>query len=163
VVIVGYGRVGRAIGKLLDGQGVPHVAIERRPGRVARLRAEGAAVFHGDAGQIEILERLGLGRAAALAVTMDDAAAVRRLVEAVHRTWPELRILARVHDEAHAQELLAAGADHVTPEATEASLQLGEAVLVALGIPEEAARRLVDDEREAARGRLYRSGVARAA
>jgi CPA2 family monovalent cation:H+ antiporter-2 len=151
VVIVGYGRVGRAVGALLDSQQIAHVAIDARPDRVARLRNEGAIVFQGDAAQHAILSRLGIDRAAALVVTMDDPSIARRVVEAAHRDWPHLPIYARVRDDVHARELLAAGATRVTPETTEASLQLAEGVLIGAGVPDDAAREIIAEAREVSR------------
>jgi monovalent cation:proton antiporter-2 (CPA2) family protein len=148
VVIVGYGRVGRAVGALLDSQRIVHVAIDARPIRVASLRREGAVVFQGDAAQHDILARLGIERAAALVVTMDDPETARRVVATAHHDWPSLPIYARVRDDLHARELVAAGATHVTPETTEASLQLGEAVLIGAGVPNEAAREIIAEARE---------------
>jgi CPA2 family monovalent cation:H+ antiporter-2 len=156
VVVVGYGRVGRAVGALLDRQSVPHVAIEARADRVAALAREGIAVFQGDAARNEILERLGIARAAALVVTMDDPALAARVVAAARKNHPGLPIHARVRDDEHALELLAAGATDVVPETTEASLQLGEAVLIGVGVPEDAARDLVADQRALARAALER-------
>ncbi|MBY0339507.1 MAG: cation:proton antiporter [Acetobacteraceae bacterium] len=151
VIIAGYGRVGRAVGEMLDTQRVPHIAVESRIGRVARLRRDGAAVFYGDASQAEMLARLGAARAAALVLTMDDPERARSVAEAARRSWPRLPIHARARDEAHARALLEAGATHVVPEAAEASLQLGEGVLVEIGVPDDAARALVAERREALR------------
>jgi CPA2 family monovalent cation:H+ antiporter-2 len=153
VIIVGYGRVGRAIGELLDRQRIAHAAIDARPDRVAALRRQGVAVFQGDARQHEFLNHLGLGRAAALVVTMDDPALVRGVVATARADVPGLPIYARARDHEDAALLTAAGATQVIPEALEASLQLGEAVLTGTGVPEEAARAIVAEAREVARGR----------
>ena len=72
VLVVGYGRVGQSIGRLLDSQQIPHVAVDANAGHVARLRSEGVAIYHGDARQFEILARLGVRYATALVVTIDD-------------------------------------------------------------------------------------------
>ena len=51
------------------------------------------------------------------------------------RAWcPDLTIVARARDPAHAAELYKAGATDAVPETLESSLQLSEAVLVDLGI-----------------------------
>lgn len=147
VIIVGYGRVGRLVGEVLDGQRVPHVALDRDAARVAALRRQGAAVWYGEATQVEILARLGAARAALLVVTVNDAAQARALVAAARQGFPRLPILARVRDEAHARELCAAGASDVVPEVREAALLLGEAALLRLGVPEEAARAVVAERR----------------
>lgn len=154
VVIVGYGRVGRVIGSLLDGQKMAYVAIDRRPDRVAQCRSDGIAIHYGDASHHEMLARLGADRAAALVITMDNPHAVSAVAAAARKDWPGLPIYARGRDEAHARELIALGAAHVTPETLEASFQLGEAVLGGLGVPPDAARGLVSEQRDAARDRL---------
>ncbi|MBG0796585.1 cation:proton antiporter [Methylocystis sp. L43] len=147
VIVVGYGRVGREIGALLDNQEIAHVAIDLDARRVAGLRAQGFSIYHGDARQYEILSRLGVEQAAALVVTMDDAKTTLQTVKAAHRDWPDLPIFARVRDEAHANALLKAGAKSVILEAREAALQLGETVLVGVGLPESVARDLVAERR----------------
>ena len=48
--------------------------------------------------------------------------------------FPELPIIARARDAAHAAELYKAGVTDAIPEALEASLQLSEAALVDLGV-----------------------------
>lgn len=154
VIIAGYGRVGRMVGELLDAQRLPHVALDRDIARVRRCRGEGAAVFYGDAAQVELLARLGAARAAALVITMDRPDAALAVVAAARQQWPELPIYARVRDAAHARALLAAGATRVVLEVTEASLQLGEAALAAAGVPDEAARALIAERREALRSGL---------
>jgi len=154
VIIAGYGRVGRAVGELLDTQRVPHLAIDRRTGRVARLRREGAAVFYGDAAKPEMLARLGADTAAALVITMDNAEQALEVTRTAHRTWPGLPIHARVRDTAHARALLEAGATHVVLETLEAGLQMGEALLVEVGVPDDTARALIAEQREAMRAGL---------
>ncbi len=151
VIIAGYGRVGRAVGEILDAQRIPHVAVDTNSARVRRLRKEGATPFFGDAAQEEMLALLGAGRAAALVVTMDQPATALKVVRAARAAWPRLPIHARVHDEAHGRTLLEAGASAVAPEVTEASLQLGEGLLTALGVPEAAARAAIAERRDAVR------------
>jgi CPA2 family monovalent cation:H+ antiporter-2 len=125
------------------------VALDIDAGLVARFRAAGASVFFGDASRPDMLRKLGVERAAALVVTMDSPTAAERVVAVARRHWPELAICARAHDVDHAMRLIASGASHVVPEATEASLQLGELVLMAAGVPEPAARHVVEARRQA--------------
>lgn len=148
VIIAGYGRVGQMIGSMIGAEGVPHVAVDADSGLVAKLRREGAGVYFGDASRPEMLHRLGIDKASAMVVTMDSAAAAERIVAAVRLEQPNLPILARARDTAHALRLVAAGATKVVPETVEASLQLSESVLVVgAGLPEEAARLTVETRR----------------
>ena len=68
-------------------------------------------------------------------------------MKAVSRSWPQLPILARARDPEHTHRLEACGTSGSVPEITEANLQLGEQLLVAIGIAEEAARSIVAEQR----------------
>ncbi|MFM1813358.1 MAG: hypothetical protein RLZ98_53 [Pseudomonadota bacterium] len=148
VVIVGYGRVGRMLGSVLDAQGIAHVAIDNDPELVRPLHAQGACIHFGDARQPQILRRLGMERAAALVVTMNQPDANERVTSAARKMFPELAIYARARDATQATRLFESGASHVVPETIEASLQLSELVLIACGMPDEAASRLVETRRQ---------------
>jgi CPA2 family monovalent cation:H+ antiporter-2 len=147
VVIVGYGRIGRVLGELLASAGQATVALDLDAPAVAACRRRGEEVYYGDARHTEILARLGAERAAALVVTMDDAQAVRAVVRTAREAWPSLPVYARARDAAHAAELAALGAERVTPEALEASLDLAQAVLAGVGVGEDAARLIVEARR----------------
>ena len=147
VIVAGYGRVGQVIGSILDDQELPHVGLDTDAGLVAGFRADGGCVFYGDASRPEMLRKFGAGRAAALVVTMDSPAAAEHVAAAARRHWPELAIYARARDRDHANRLIAKGANHVIPETMEASLQLGEMVLTGVGVPEQAARRVIEMRR----------------
>ncbi len=148
VVIAGFGRVGRLLADVLARQGSTFVAIEHDARLVAQARAEGLPVYFGNASHPELLRRLGTAHAAAIVITMDRASIARRTVQAVRRECPALPIFARSRDEAHAEELLAAGATEVVPETLEAGLQLATYALLASGLPDRDADAIVDVERQ---------------
>ncbi|PLX77725.1 MAG: potassium transporter [Azoarcus sp.] len=148
VIIAGYGRVGQMVGQLLAEQGVPHLAIESDAKLVARQRKDGVPVIYGDASRPELLRRLRLDRAQAVVLTMDHVAAAIHAVKGVRQTMPHIRIIARARDEKHALALREAGASSVVPETLESSLKLAGSVLETLGVPSDAAARLLEQERE---------------
>lgn len=135
VVLVGYGRVGRLVGGMLERHGVPYLAIDTDADEVARHRLQGRAVHFGDAGNIELIRHLDLGRARALVVTMDNPDLAARVVQLARADHPDLQIIARARDARHAAELYRAGVSDAVPETIESSLQLSEAVLVDIGVP----------------------------
>ncbi|MGI9423198.1 MAG: cation:proton antiporter [Hyphomicrobiaceae bacterium] len=147
VVIVGYGRVGQMLGTLLTAQELPHIGIDNDTVLVARYRAAGSGVFYGDASQPDILRKVGTATAAALVVTLDSPHVAEQIVDVARRHWPDLIIYARARDRAHAVRLITHGATHAIPETIEASLQLGEMVLMGLGVPDQAARQIIEDRR----------------
>jgi CPA2 family monovalent cation:H+ antiporter-2 len=91
-------------------------------------------VIFGDVARPELVDRLNLGHASALILTMNDPVLTVRLTRRVRAWCPNLTIVARARDAQHAAELYKAGATDAVPETLESSLQLSEAVLVDLGI-----------------------------
>ncbi len=147
MVIVGYGRTGHLLAELLDRQQIAHVALDLDAQRVTQLRAQGAPVFLGDASRPAILARAKLDQAVALIVSMDDADAAERVLRTARQLAPDLPILARARDHAHAARLTELGATTVVPEVLESGLHLGQLVLQYIGLPPEAARELIDEQR----------------
>ena len=89
------------------------------------------------------------------AIVAEDEALLRNaLVEQLHLTWPQLRIVARARDAVHAMDLMEDGVHHVQRELFESSLRSGRAVLEALDFDPFHARTLADDFRRYSEGFL---------
>jgi CPA2 family monovalent cation:H+ antiporter-2 len=134
VVIIGFGRVGRLVADMLKTHGRSYVAVDSSIDTVAACRREGFPVIFGDVARPELIDRLNLGHASALVLTMDDPVLSVRLTKKVRAWCPGLTIVARARDARHAADLYKAGVTDAVPETLESSLQLSEAVLVDLGI-----------------------------
>jgi CPA2 family monovalent cation:H+ antiporter-2 len=134
-VIFGFGRVGQMVAAMLTEHGRPYLAVESDIDTVMAAREAGFHVLFGDVSRGELVDKLQLGHAAALVLTMDDPVLVARLARRVRGSWPDLAIIARARDTAHAAQLYKAGVTDAVPETVEASLQLSEAVLVDIGLP----------------------------
>lgn len=134
VVVIGFGRVGRLVADMLTNHGRAYIAVDSNIDNVAAARRAGIPILFGDVSRPELMDRLHLGRATALVLTMDDPVLTVRLTKKVRAWCPGLTIVARARDAGHAAELYRAGATDAVPETLEASLQLSEAVLVELGI-----------------------------
>jgi CPA2 family monovalent cation:H+ antiporter-2 len=133
-VIVGYGRVGKLVAEMMALHDREFVAVDSDVDIVAAARREGVPAIFGDASRPGFLDRLNLGHASALILTMDDPVQTVRLVKKVRGWCPELTIVARARDAEHAAELYQVGVTDAVPETLESSLQLSEAVLVDLGM-----------------------------
>ncbi|MFA6218253.1 MAG: cation:proton antiporter [Erythrobacter sp.] len=134
VIIVGAGRVGLLVAQMLGTHGKPYVALDSDPDLIEQAKRQGFRATYGDAARGDAMSRLGVDRAAAVVLTMDEPVLVQRLVGKLRKEHPELRIVCRARDVEHAAELYRAGASHAVPETLEASLQLSEAVLVDIGV-----------------------------
>jgi len=134
-VIFGFGRVGQMVADMLIAHDKPYLAVDSDVDGVRRARKAGYNILFGDVRRPELEERLGLGHAAALVLTMDDPVLIARLAKRVRARVPDLPIIARARDTGHAAQLYRAGVTDAVPETLEASLQLAEAVLVDIGAP----------------------------
>lgn len=134
VVVLGFGRVGRMIAEMLDTHNVDYVAVDSDIDTVSHSRKDGFPVVYGDASHREMIERLRLGRPSAFILTMDNPVLANRLARMLREAFPDLPIVARARDTAHAAKLYRAGVTDAVPETLEASLQLSEAALVDLGV-----------------------------
>ncbi|WP_309660676.1 cation:proton antiporter [Sphingomonas sp.] len=133
-VIFGFGRVGQMVATMLAEHKRTYLAVESDIDAVMAAREAGFHVLFGDVARGELVDKLHLGHAAALVLTMDDPVLVARLARRVRKSWPNLAIIARARDTAHAAMLYKAGVTDAVPETVEASLQLSEAVLVDIGL-----------------------------
>lgn len=147
VIIAGFGRVGQSVVKTLSAAGIPYVAVEFEPTRVAEARAQGLSVYYGDASRVEVLEALGADRARAAVIILDNATAAERVVNLLHRRFPNLNIFVRARDNAHKRRLTTAGASGIVHETYELSLQLGETVLRGFGTPDDQIQEIIRDHR----------------
>lgn len=133
-VVIGFGRVGRMVADMLKVHNQPFIAVEADIDTVMAARREGYPIIFGDVARPELVDRLNLGRANALILTMDDPVLTVRLTERVRAWVPNLTIVARARDVDHAAELYRVGVTDAVPETLESSLQLSEAVLTDMGI-----------------------------
>lgn len=147
VIIAGYGRVGKTIAGVLNGENFQYIAIDRDPAIVKSARAQGRPVRLGDASMLPILRDAGLDRASAVVVTIADEEATAELTAELKRIAAGVPIFARARNRGHAQLLLDRGATKAVPETTEGSLRLAELLLIESGIEEETASRRIELQR----------------
>ncbi|MBP6382176.1 MAG: Kef family K(+) transporter [Pseudomonadales bacterium] len=105
VLIVGYGRVGRRIGKALATAGIPIVVADQNREIVESLRASGIPAVAGDAADPAVLVQAHVVRARMLVIAAADLVRARQMLEIAHTLRPDLPALVRVHDDAEAGPL----------------------------------------------------------
>lgn len=153
-VVIGYGRVGELVSSMLATHGQPYIAVDSYVQAVAAGRHRGAPVYYGDAKSAAFLRRCGIDKARALIVTINGRDEIDRIVIAARALRPDLPIIARAKDAAHAQHLYAEGVMDAVPETIEASLQLSEAALVAIGVPTGPVIASIHEKRDEFRAML---------
>jgi len=105
VVLVGYGRVGRRIGRALREKGISFVVAEQIRAVVDGLRKEGIPAVSGDAADPAVLIQAHVARASMLVVAIPDTLNVRKMVEVARTLNPDIQVVLRTHNEEEAELL----------------------------------------------------------
>lgn len=134
IIVIGFGRVGRLVAQMLQKHDQPYIAVDSDSDMIDLARREGYTALFGNAARGDILDKLGMTDCPAVILTMDEHILAQRLVRKLRTAHPDLPIIARARDTAHAAELYRSGATIAVPETLESSLQLSEAVLVEVGV-----------------------------
>ncbi len=135
VIICGYGRSGQNLARLLETEGIPFLALDSDPQRVAEAAVDGGNVVYADAGRREALIAAGLQKARAVVITFADNALAMKILHQVQHARPEVPVIVRTFDDTELDRLLKAGAAEVVPEVLEGSLMLASHSLLLLGVP----------------------------
>jgi CPA2 family monovalent cation:H+ antiporter-2 len=159
-IVVGYGRVGKVTTALLTEHGVPFVAVDYDAASVTRDRRGGHRVFFGDAADPMFLKACGLDAARAVVITIQAPEAIDRVVARVRELRSDVKIISRARDSEHARHLYTIGCTDAVPETVEASLQLSEASLVALGVPMGPVIASIHQKRDDFRAELQKASIA---
>ncbi len=135
VIILGYGRSGQNLARLLEAEQIPYIALDNDAQRVKEAAAAGASVVFGDGSRREALIAAGLGKARAVCITFADTPLASKILHQVQYTRPELPVIVRTTDDTDLDTLLKLGAAEVVPEILEGSLMLASHTLLLLGVP----------------------------
>jgi monovalent cation:H+ antiporter-2, CPA2 family len=154
VVICGFGRVGQNIARVLEQTGFEYIALDLDPYRIRLGRQAGDPVVYGDAGQVKVLENVGVAHASVVVITFASPEVALRILRSVRELRTDVPILVRTQDDTKLEELQAAGATEVVPETFEASLMLLSHLLLLMKLPVGRVIRTVNDIRSHRYGML---------
>ena len=132
VIVVGFGRFGQVIGRLLMANKMRITVLERDISAVNLMRKYGYKVYYGDATQVDLLRSAGAEAAESIVITCNEPEDTMKLVEICQQHFPHLHILARARGRVEAHELLQAGVTQFSRETFSSALELGRKTLVTL-------------------------------
>jgi CPA2 family monovalent cation:H+ antiporter-2 len=149
VIICGYGRSGQNLGRILERESIPYIALDLDPDRVRQAVAAGESVVFGDAARLQSLIAAGLSRASAVVITYLDVPGALKVLANARSHAPQVPVIVRTQDDFQLEALQAAGATEVVPEALEGSLMLASHALALIGVPMRRVIRIVQQQRDA--------------
>ncbi|MBV4368302.1 glutathione-regulated potassium-efflux system protein KefB [Erwinia phyllosphaerae] len=141
VIVVGFGRFGQVVARLLMANEKRITVLERDISAVSLMRNYGYKVYYGDATELELLRAAGAETAQSIVVTCNGPEDAMEIVRLCQHHFPHLQILARARGRVEAHELLQAGVTQFSRETFSSALELGRKTLMSLGMhPHQAFR-----------------------
>ena len=141
VIVVGFGRFGQVIGRLLMANKMRITVLERDISSVNLMRKYGYKVYYGDATQLELLRSAGAEQAKSIVITSNEPEDTLKIVHLCQQHFPHLAILARARGRVEAHELLQAGVTQFSRETFSSALELGRKALISVGLHPHQAQR----------------------
>jgi len=133
VIIAGFGRFGRTVGRLLHANKIPTTILDHNPDQIEDARRFGYRVYYGDASRLDMLRSAGAEEAKLLIITVDNPDMALAITDLAQQHFPQLTILARARGMAVAMEFLKRDISLFQREVQESALLLGEDALKQLG------------------------------
>jgi len=141
VIVVGFGRFGQVVARLLMANQKRITVLERDISAVSLMRKYGYKVYYGDATELELLRAAGAANAQSVVITCNDPEDSMTIVHLCQQHFPHLQILARARGRVEAHELLQAGVTQFSRETFSSALELGRKTLMTLGMHPHQAHR----------------------
>ena len=138
VIILGFGRVGQIVAKLMEKNNVSYVAIDMDVNAIVRGRENGYNVVFGNCKNAEVLRNFGLHprKTNAVIVALDNAETAKDAVLTVKAIAPRVKVFARARNLADCKVLRKYGAYSALPETIETAFSLGTGVLEYMKVSE---------------------------
>jgi len=137
VVICGYGRVGKYIGRALAMAGIPFIVIDYNHTTVHTLREKGIRTVYGDPSDIEVLDYAQVDKARVVIIAIPDRHTQEMVVANALTLSKTVRIICRTHHEEDQARLKAMGVHMIVQPEFEASLAIVTKILAQFGIQED--------------------------
>ncbi|ATD64354.1 cation:proton antiporter [Neisseria weixii] len=135
VLIIGFGRGGQTVGRILSQENIPYFALDLDVERIQVARSAGEPVAFGDAKRREVLEAAGLGRAKMVVLTLNNMAEAKHVVNNIISLHPTMPIYARAIDDDYVKSLTEMGVEEAVSDTKETSLALASYAMLANGSP----------------------------
>ncbi|MAE74773.1 MAG: glutathione-regulated potassium-efflux system protein KefB [Bdellovibrionaceae bacterium] len=137
VLVVGYGRFGQIISRLLAFNQIPFIALDHSATQIELSKKFGTKVYYGDATRAEVLHAAGADKVKVIALAIDDVDDSIAATKIIRQKFSEAKLVARARNRFHAMELMALGVEVIHRETYESSLCAAADTLGALGLSKQ--------------------------
>jgi len=148
VIIIGFGRFGQVVGRLLFANRITPTLIDHNPEQLERVRRFGYKSYYGDALRLDVLHAAGVAQCKIVVLAIDDPVVVNQAVKLIKSAFPGVKIVARAYDRGHAMELIDINIDGFTRETFYSALEMGKETLTLLGFDRPFVEKQADTMRK---------------
>lgn len=142
VILLGFGRFGQIIMRILSAQGYEITLVDHDPIHIETMKKYDVKVYYGDASRPDLLNAAGAAEADLLVIAISNAEKILAIAEHAKKHHPNLKILARALDRPHAQDLIELGVDGYERQSFHSAVAMGAKALHLMGIRKHRAQRL---------------------
>jgi CPA2 family monovalent cation:H+ antiporter-2 len=155
VVIVGGGRVGHFVARVLQRMGQLFVVVEIDQKRFDQAKEAGMPAIYGDGAQPLVLEAAALSHARLLLITHSSLEMTHSIIRCVQQVNPHLHLVARAQSVEEMEQLHQMGVYEVVQPEFEASLEIVRQALLHLNVGPSQIQRFTDDVRRELYASVY--------
>ena len=133
VLIIGFGRGGQTVGRVLAQENIPYFALDLDIGRVQVARNAGEPVSFGDAKRREVLEAAGLERAKMVVITLNNMHETQHVLDNIMSLHPSMPVYVRATNDDYVKIFTDMGAEEAVSDTKETSLVLASYAMLGNG------------------------------
>ena len=134
VLIIGFGRGGQSVARVLAQEGIPYFALDLDIARVQVARNAGEPVSFGDAKRREVLEAAGLGRAKMVVITLNNMHETQHVLGNIMSMHPSMPVYVRATNDDYVKTFTEMGAEETVSDTKETSLVLASYAMLGHGL-----------------------------
>lgn len=137
VVVCGYGRVGRYIGRALQMSGIPFLVVDYNQSTLRTLTESGIATVYGDPADKAVLDFAQVDQARSIVIAIPDRHTQEMVIGNALSLNRRIKIICRSHHEEDQRHLKSLGVQTIVQPEFEAALTIVNKLFADFGVSEE--------------------------
>lgn len=137
IVICGFGRVGKYVGRALEMAGVPFLVVDYNHQTIKLLRERGVNVVYGDPADHDVLDFAQVDLARAIVIAIPDRHTQELIIGHAQTLNRRIKIICRSHHEEDQARLKSLGVTTIIQPEFEAAVSIVERLLPEFGVSSE--------------------------
>jgi CPA2 family monovalent cation:H+ antiporter-2 len=116
IILIGYGRLGKTISKLIRANGGEFIAIENDIKTVKDAQKEGLPVIYGNAAKKDILKSVHIDKASSVIIALGNSKKLNHICEVVHDMAQDKKTIVKVNKYEEQEDLAKLNLSHIIVE-----------------------------------------------